>query len=147
MAMKLLGETLDMHCGGIDLIFPHHEDEIAQREAATGKTFSRFWCHGAFLLTDGTKMAKRVGNVSTVAELREAKISAAAVRHFVFTTHYRKELNLSGRGARGVDRGGAPGGRLRATGCGIGHVAGHAGAGAAADEAVQRVPRPRCSTT
>jgi len=95
MAMKLLGETLDVHCGGIDLIFPHHEDEIAQSEAATGKPFSRMWSHGAFLLTDGAKMAKRVGNVFTVAGLREAKISAAAVRHFVFSTHYRKELNLS----------------------------------------------------
>ena len=95
MAMQLLGETLDVHCGGIDLIFPHHEDEIAQSEAATGKPFSRVWSHGAFLLTDGAKMAKRVGNVFTVAGLREAGISAAAVRHFVFNTHYRKELNLS----------------------------------------------------
>jgi len=96
MAMSLLGETLDIHCGAIDLIFPHHEDEIAQSEGATGKTFSRFWCHGAFLLTDGAKMAKRVGNVQTVADLRENNISAAAVRHFVFSTHYRQELNLSG---------------------------------------------------
>jgi cysteinyl-tRNA synthetase len=95
MAMDLLGETLDLHCGGIDLIFPHHEDEIAQSEAATGHTFSRFWCHGAFLLTEGAKMAKRVGNVSTVEGLREANVSAAALRHFVFNTHYRKELNLS----------------------------------------------------
>ena len=95
MAMDLLGETLDLHCGGIDLIFPHHEDEIAQSEAATGKPFSRVWCHGAFLLTEGAKMAKRVGNVSTVQGLREARFSAAALRHFVFTTHYRKELNLS----------------------------------------------------
>jgi cysteinyl-tRNA synthetase len=95
MAMDLLGETLDLHCGGIDLIFPHHEDEIAQSEAATGRTFSRVWCHGAFLLTEGAKMAKRVGNVSTVEGLREAKVPAAALRHFVFNTHYRKELNLS----------------------------------------------------
>src|SRR3954468_18321164 len=95
MAIDLLGETLDIHCGGIDLIFPHHEDEIAQSEAATQKTFSRFWCHGAFLLTDGAKMAKRLGNVTTVQGMREADISAAAVRHFVFNTHYRKELNLS----------------------------------------------------
>jgi len=95
MAIDLLGETLDIHCGGIDLIFPHHEDEIAQSEAATGKTFSRFWCHGAFLLTDGTKMAKRLGNVTTVKGMREARISSAAIRHFVFNTHYRKELNLS----------------------------------------------------
>lgn len=95
MAIDLLGETLDIHCGGIDLIFPHHEDEIAQSEAATGQTFSRFWCHGAFLLIEGTKMAKRLGNVTTVQGMREAGISAAAVRHFVFNTHYRKELNLS----------------------------------------------------
>jgi cysteinyl-tRNA synthetase len=95
MAIDLLGDTLDIHCGGIDLIFPHHEDEIAQSEAATGHTFSRFWCHGAFLLTEGTKMAKRLGNVTTVQGMREARIPAAAVRHFVFNTHYRKELNLS----------------------------------------------------
>jgi cysteinyl-tRNA synthetase len=96
MSMKYLGQTLDLHCGGVDLIFPHHEDEIAQSEAATGKTFSRVWCHGEFLLTDGAKMAKRVGNVSTVKDLREQGVSAAAVRHFVFSTHYRKQLNLSG---------------------------------------------------
>jgi len=95
MAIDLLGETLDIHAGGIDLIFPHHEDEIAQSEAATGHTFSRFWCHGAFLLTEGAKMAKRLGNVTTVQGMREARIPAAAVRHFVFNTHYRKELNLS----------------------------------------------------
>jgi cysteinyl-tRNA synthetase len=95
MAMDRLGETLDIHTGGIDLVFPHHEDEIAQSEAATGKPFSRFWTHGAFLLTEGAKMAKRLGNVSTVKDLREQRFSAAAIRHFVFTTHYRKELNLS----------------------------------------------------
>src|SRR4051812_1125783 len=95
MAIELLGSTLDIHCGGIDLIFPHHEDEIAQSEGATGKPFSRWWCHGAFLLTDGSKMAKRLGNVTTVQGMREAGISPAALRHFVFTTHYRKELNLS----------------------------------------------------
>src|SRR3712207_4061802 len=96
MAIDLLGETLDIHCGGIDLVFPHHEDEIAQSEAATGKPFSRFWCHGAFLLTEGAKMAKRLGNVTTVKDIRESSmIPAAAVRHFVFTTHYRKELNLT----------------------------------------------------
>lgn len=96
MAMKYLGETLDIHCGGIDLVFPHHEDEIAQSEAATDQPFSRFWCHGEFLLVDGTKMAKRIGNVSTVKDLREQGVSAAALRHFVFSTHYRKQINLSG---------------------------------------------------
>jgi cysteinyl-tRNA synthetase len=95
MAMRFLGETLDIHCGGIDLVFPHHEDEIAQSEAATGKEFSRFWCHGEFLLTNGTKMAKRIGNVATVNDLRTQGVSAAAFRHFAFNTHYRKALNLS----------------------------------------------------
>jgi len=95
MALDLLGETLDIHCGGIDLIFPHHEDEIAQSEAATGLQFARFWCHGAFLLTEGAKMAKRLGNVTTVKDMRESQIPAAAIRRFVYGTHYRKELNLS----------------------------------------------------
>ena len=94
MAMKYLGETFDLHAGGIDLIFPHHEDEIAQSEAATGKTFARCWCHGEFLLTDGTKMAKRVGNVTNVVGLRDAGISGTVYRHFVFGTHYRKQLNM-----------------------------------------------------
>lgn len=95
MAMRYLGATMDIHCGGVDLVFPHHEDEIAQSEGATGETFSRVWCHGEFLLTDGTKMAKRVGNVATVADMRERGVSAAAFRAFVFSTHYRKQLNLS----------------------------------------------------
>jgi cysteinyl-tRNA synthetase len=85
MAMSILGETLDIHAGGVDLVFPHHEDEIAQSEAATGKPFA-----------DGAKRAKRVGNVSTVSDLKEEGVSAAALRHFVFSTHYRKQLNLSG---------------------------------------------------
>lgn len=101
MAMAILGETLDLHAGGIDLIFPHHEDEIAQSEAATGKTFARCWSHGEFLLTDGAKMAKRVGNVQNVADLRANGVSGAAVRHFVFSTHYRKQLNLSGEALEG----------------------------------------------
>ena len=95
MAMSILGETLDLHCGGVDLIFPHHEDEIAQSEGATGKPFARCWCHGEFLLTDGTKMAKRLGNVSTVADLRAQAISAAALRHVMFSTHYRQQLNFT----------------------------------------------------
>ena len=96
MAMELLGDTLDLHCGGVDLVFPHHEDEIAQSEAATGKEFSRHWCHGEFLLIDGAKMAKRVGNVRNVADLREHGITPAAIRHALFSTHYRQQLNLSG---------------------------------------------------
>jgi cysteinyl-tRNA synthetase len=96
MAMKELGETLDIHCGGVDLIFPHHEDEIAQSEGATGRTFARVWCHADFLLTDEAKMSKRLGNVASVQGLRDAGVPAAAFRHFVFSTHYRKQLNMSG---------------------------------------------------
>ena len=95
MAMRFFGPTMDIHCGGVDLVFRHIVKEIAQSEGATGETFSRFWCHGEFLLTDGSKMAKRVGNVTTVADLREQGVGAAAFRAFVFSTHYRKQLNLS----------------------------------------------------
>jgi len=101
MAMAILGETLDIHAGAVDLIFPHHEDEIAQSEAATGKPFARCWCHGEFLLTEGAKMAKRVGNVQNVADLRTNGVSGAAVRHFVFSTHYRKQLNLAAEALEG----------------------------------------------
>ncbi|MBI2796942.1 MAG: cysteine--tRNA ligase [Gemmatimonadetes bacterium] len=101
MAMDLLGETIDLHAGGVDLVFPHHEDEIAQSEAATGKPFARFWCHGEFLQVDGAKMAKRVGNVTNVADLRTQGVSGAALRHFVFSTHYRKQINLSGEALEG----------------------------------------------
>ena len=95
MAKRYLGDTRDIHAGGVDLIFPHHEDEIAQSEGANEKPFARMWCHGEFLLTDGAKMAKRVGNVAGVEELRTHGISAAAVRHFMFSVHYRKQLNLA----------------------------------------------------
>jgi len=95
MAKKYLGDTLDIHGGGVDLIFPHHEDEIAQSEGASGVTLSRFWCHGEFLLTDGEKMAKRIGNVMSVGDLRENGVGAAALRHFVFSVRYRQQLNLT----------------------------------------------------
>jgi cysteinyl-tRNA synthetase len=95
MAKRYLGDTLDLHAGGVDLIFPHHEDEIAQSEGANGVPFARMWSHGEFLLTDGAKMAKRVGNVAGVEDLRTHGISAAAVRHFMFSVHYRKQLNLA----------------------------------------------------
>ena len=101
MAMKYLGDTLDLHAGGVDLVFPHHEDEIAQSEGASGEPFSRFWCHGEFLLIEGSKMAKRIGNVSTVADLKEQRVPGAAFRHFVFSSHYRKQLNLGGEALEG----------------------------------------------
>ncbi len=88
-------ETLDLHAGGVDLIFPHHEDEIAQSEAATGKPFARYWLHGEFLNVRGTKMSKRFGNFLTARDLRDQGVDAAAVRLLFWQTHYRKALDFS----------------------------------------------------
>lgn len=88
-------ETLDIHCGGIDLIFPHHEDEIAQSEAATGKPFARHWLHGAFLNVKGSKMSKRFGNFLTARDLQDNGVDAGAFRHLVYSTHYRQELDIN----------------------------------------------------
>jgi cysteinyl-tRNA synthetase len=88
-------ETLDLHAGGVDLIFPHHEDEIAQSEAATAKPFARFWLHGEFLNVRGTKMSKRFGNFLTARDLRDQGVDAAAVRLLFWQTHYRKALDFT----------------------------------------------------
>ena len=88
-------ETLDLHAGGIDLIFPHHEDEIAQSEAATGQPFARFWLHGEFLNLRGTKMSKRYGNILTARDLQEQGVDAAAVRLLFFQTHYRQPIDFN----------------------------------------------------
>lgn len=88
-------ETLDLHAGGIDLIFPHHEDEIAQSEAATGQPFARVWLHGEFLNLRGTKMSKRYGNILTARDLKEQGVDAASVRLLFFQTHYRQPLDFN----------------------------------------------------
>ena len=88
-------ETLDIHCGGVDLVFPHHENEIAQSEGATGKPFARHWLHGEFLTVEGTKMSKRFGNFLTARDLKEEGLDPAAFRRLVFSTHYRQQLNFS----------------------------------------------------
>src|SRR6059036_1024557 len=88
-------ETLDIHAGGVDLIFPHHEDEIAQSEAATGQPFARYWLHGEFLKVGGTKMSKRFGNFLTARDLREQSVDASAVRLLFSQTHYRRALDFS----------------------------------------------------
>ncbi|HWO89804.1 MAG TPA: cysteine--tRNA ligase [Gemmatimonadales bacterium] len=93
MSQYYLGDTLDIHAGGVDLIFPHHEDEIAQSEAASGKPFARFWLHGEFLMVRGTKMSKRYGNFLTARDLKESGVDAAAVRYLFGQTHYRKQLD------------------------------------------------------
>src|SRR5258708_23912880 len=88
-------QTLDIHAGGIDLIFPHHENEIAQSEGATGQTFARHWVHGEFLNVRGTKMSKRYGNTLTARDLRDQGIDAAAVRLLLFQTHYRQPVDFN----------------------------------------------------
>ncbi len=96
MSMALLGESFDIHCGGVDNIFPHHENEIAQSEAATGKPFVRIWCHSQHLRVSGEKMAKRLGNFSTVNQVLEEGASAASLRYLLAArTHYRKQLDYS----------------------------------------------------
>jgi len=95
MSQQYLGETIDLHAGGVDLIFPHHEDEIAQSEAATGRPFVRLWLHGEFLLVGGTKMSKRYGNFLTVRDLREDGWDAAALRFLFSSTQYRRQLNFT----------------------------------------------------
>ncbi len=96
MSMTLLGESFDIHCGGVDNIFPHHENEIAQSEAATGKRFVRIWCHSQHLRVSGEKMAKRAGNFATVREVLDEGASAASLRYLLAArTHYRKPLEYS----------------------------------------------------
>lgn len=93
MAMKYLGETLDIHAGGIDLVFPHHENEIAQSEAATGKPFVRYFLHNGYVTINAEKMSKSLGNIITVRELLE-QYSAKAIRLALFGTHYRNPINI-----------------------------------------------------
>jgi cysteinyl-tRNA synthetase len=88
-------ETLDLHAGGVDLVFPHHENEIAQSEGATGQPFSRCWVHGEFLTIAGTKMSKRFGNILTARDLKEEGVHPAAFRMLAFSTHYRQSLNYN----------------------------------------------------
>jgi cysteinyl-tRNA synthetase len=108
MAMKYLGETLDIHCGGVDLIFPHHENEIAQSEAITGKPFARFWLHSEFLNVDAQKMAKSAGNFYTLRDLLAMGYAPEAVRYLLLSVPYRKKLNFTFDGlqaaATSIDR-------------------------------------------
>ena len=94
MAMKYLGETVDIHGGGIDLVFPHHENEIAQSTGATGQPFVRYWMHGAFLNFEGEKMSKSLGNIFTLGELKK-KFHPEVLRFFFLSSHYRSPLNYS----------------------------------------------------
>ncbi len=94
MSLKHLGETFDIHGGGADLIFPHHENEIAQSEAYTGKPFVKYWVHNGFITVDKEKMSKSLGNFFTIQEILN-KFDAEAVRFFLLSTHYRSPIEFS----------------------------------------------------
>ena len=95
MSMKYLGETFDIHCGGVDNMFPHHENEIAQSEAATGKPFVHYWMHNEHLLVEGKKMAKSLGNFYTLRDLLAKGLDPLAIRYLLLSTHYRQQFNFT----------------------------------------------------
>ena len=95
MSMKYLGETFDIHCGGVDNMFPHHENEIAQSEAATGKPFAHYWMHNEHLMVEGKKMAKRLGNFYTLRDLLAKGLDPLAIRYLLLSTHYRQQFNFT----------------------------------------------------
>ena len=101
MAMKLLGPTLDIHCGGVDNIFPHHENEIAQSESLSGKPFVKIWLHSEYLIVDGKKMSKSLGNFYTLRDLLEKGYSGDEVRFLLINSHYRQRLNFTMEGLVG----------------------------------------------
>jgi cysteinyl-tRNA synthetase len=95
MAMHYLGETLDIHTGGIDLVFPHHENEIAQSEAATGKPFVRYWLHAEHLIVEGEKMSKSLGNFFTLRDLLARGYKPSAIRYLLASVPYRRQFNFT----------------------------------------------------
>ncbi len=103
MSMKYLGKTFDIHAGGIDLQFPHHENEIAQSEGATGKLFAKYWLHGEFLKVDSEKMSKSLGNDFTLREILSRGFSPLAIRYLLISVPYRKQLNFTFEGLKGAE--------------------------------------------
>ncbi len=102
MSMKLLGASFDLHLGGEDLAFPHHEDEIAQSEGATGRPFVKYWLHGAHLLVEGKKMSKSLGNFFTLRDLLAKGCTGREVRYLLLTAHYRETFNFTMEGLEGA---------------------------------------------
>jgi cysteinyl-tRNA synthetase len=103
MAMDLLGESIDIHAGGVDLIFPHHENEIAQSEGATGKTFVRTWLHAEHLIVEGQKMSKSLGNFFTLRDLLARGHSPLAIRYLLLSVPYRQKLNFTFEGLKAAE--------------------------------------------
>src|SRR5205085_10187563 len=104
MSMKYLGETFDIHAGGIDLVFPHHANEIAQSEAATGEIFARYWLHAEHLKVEGESMSKTRGNYFTFRDLREKGFDPSAIRYQLLSVPYGKQLNFTFEGLRGAEK-------------------------------------------
>ena len=104
MSMKLLGASFDLHLGGEDLAFPHHEDEIAQSEGATGKPFVKYWLHGAHLLVEGKKMSKSLGNFFTLRDLLSKGFTGREVRQLLLSAYYRETFNFTIEGLEGARR-------------------------------------------
>src|SRR5881392_3920353 len=104
MSMKYLGETFDLHLGGIDLVFPHHENEIAQSEGATGNQFVRYWFHFEHLKVEGETMSKSKGNYYTFRDVRDKGFTAAGVRYFLLSVPFRKQLNFTFDALRGAEK-------------------------------------------
>lgn len=104
MSMKYLGETLDIHTGGVDNIFPHHENEIAQSEVVTGKKFVNYWLHNEHLLIDGERMGKSLKNFYTLRDLLRMGHDPIAVRYLLMSTHYRKQLNFTFEGLKAAKK-------------------------------------------
>ncbi|GAB4317327.1 MAG: cysteine--tRNA ligase [Candidatus Zixiibacteriota bacterium] len=102
MSMAYLGESFDIHTGGVDNIFPHHENEIAQSEGATGKPFSKYWLHAEHLIVEGRKMSKSLGNFYTLRDLVEQGHPPVAIRYLLLSTHYRQQLNFTFDGIEGA---------------------------------------------
>ncbi|MGH7977203.1 MAG: cysteine--tRNA ligase [Limisphaerales bacterium] len=102
MSMKILGASFDLHLGGEDLIFPHHEDEIAQSEGATGKPFVKYWLHGAHLLVEGKKMSKSLGNYFTLRDLLAKGFTGREIRYLLLSAHYRETFNFTLEGLQGA---------------------------------------------
>lgn len=102
MAMKLLGESIDIHCGGVDNMFPHHENEIAQSEACTGCSFASVWLHSEHLIVDGKKMSKSLGNFFTLRDLINKGYTGRQIRYLLLQTHYRTQLNFTLQGLDGA---------------------------------------------
>ena len=104
MAMEYLGETLDIHAGGVDLIFPHHENEIAQSESITGKPFARYWLHSEHLHIESQKMSKSLGNFYTLRDLLEMGYAPEAIRYLLASVPYRKKLNFTFDGVKAATK-------------------------------------------